>query len=293
MNGVHRLPYVVVRYHYDPVRDEAVNLGVIVQVAEGLRFKLIEDLNSLFKAYPFLDRNAVERKVQSLAAALKREKFRIFDYAKNEAVELASADSRLFSLLMHEINHDVQLASVRYAEIPSLDESQLQTLLGYLFQTLVEPPLPKRAGRPEVSEVGVRQTHGTLHSAARKAIFRAAKKVAHEEKFEPDATVTGRTRTWQFDLKIRPTSAFVHHILVLPDIEETYWEAAGLARIWQDVKKKHKSAELAALYYSRDGIPKDKLRDADKLLSSDEIRPLYPDQLEKYYSENLGQKRLL
>jgi hypothetical protein len=291
MEAAHRLPYVVVRYHYDPVRDEAVNLGVIVQLEVGLRFKLLEDPESLLKAYPFLDKDVVQRKVQSLTSALGQEKFRIFDYAKNEAVELAPNDSRLFSLLKHHINHDTQLTSVRYAELPSLEESQLQTLLGYLYQTLVQPPVPARGRRPEVGEGVVRHAYGTLHKAAQRAILRAARKVTRPEMFELDAAAVGQTRTWQFDLKIRPVSAFVHHVLVLPNIEETYWEAAGLARIWQDVRKRQRRAELAALYYSKDGIQKDMLRDADRLLNSDEIRPLYPDQLEKYYSELLGQKR--
>lgn len=293
MEAAHSLPYVVVRYHYDPVRDEAVNLGVIVQAEEGLRFKLLEDPDSLLKAYPFLDKDVVQRKVQSLASALGQEKFRIFDYAKNEAVELAPNDSRLLSMLKHHVNHDTQLTSVRYAELTSLEESQLQTLLAYLYQTLVQPPMPARVSRPHAGEVVVRQGHGTLHRAAREAILRAVRKVTRPEEFESNATVTGETRTWRFDLKIRPASAFVHHVLVLPNIEETYWEAAGLARIWQDMRKRQKRAELAALYYFGDGIQKHILRDADRLLNSDEIRPLYPDQLERYHSELLGQKRLL
>jgi len=293
MNEVHRLPYAVVRYQYDSVRDEAVNLGIIVQTPERLHFKLIEDWDSLLRAYPFMEKEVVERKMQSLASMLSREKFRVFDYQKNEPIELSATDPRLLSALGQEINHSIQLAAIRYAELPSVDETQLGTLVGYLFQTFVEPPLPQRVPRPEGAVVSARQTHGALHRAAKKTITHAARKAGLGSDFEAEASVTGQTRTWQFDLRLKRAPLFVHHILVLPDLEETYWETAGLARIWQDVKRKHRTADLAAVYFAKDGIQKDKLQAADRLLGADDIRTVYPDQLERLYREALGQRKLL
>lgn len=47
------------------------------------------------------------------------------------------------------------------------------------------------------------------------------------------------------------------------------------------------------MYFAKDGIQKKHLEAADKLLRKDDIRTVYPDQLEHLYQEVLGQKRLL
>lgn len=73
MNPAHRLPYVVVRYQYDPVRDESVNMGVIVQTPDRLHFKLIDNCDSLLRPYPFMERDAVERKMQSVTSIFSAE----------------------------------------------------------------------------------------------------------------------------------------------------------------------------------------------------------------------------
>lgn len=293
MNPMHRLSYVVVRYQYDPVRDESVNMGVVVQTPGRLHFKLIDDWDSLMRAYPFMERDAVERKMQSLTSILSAEKFRVHDYGKNEPVEMSACDPRLLTTLGQEINHSIQLAGIRYAEFPSIDDTQLHTLLGYLFQTLVEPPAPQKVRKPATAVTSMRQAHGALHKAAKKTIIRAAKKVGLGTDFEPDASVTGQTRRWQFDLRLRRAPFFVHHILVLPELEETYWETAGFARIWQDVTRRHKNADLSAFYFAKVGIQKDELQAAGRLLHKGKIRTVYADQLEHLYREVLGQRRLL
>lgn len=83
----------------------------------------------------------------------------------------------------------------------------------------------------ETALVFTRQTHGALPRPAKKRTIAVARKVGPKGKFKTEPTVTGQTRKWQFDLRLSPTPFFVHHILVLPNLEETFSETAGLARI--------------------------------------------------------------
>ena len=292
MTEVHRLPYVVVRYHYDPVRDEAINVGVVVQTGEGLRYKFLEDWSKLGKAYPFLDVDSLQKTANSLESQFGSEEFRIFDYEKNEPIMLKQTDSRLLSLLKQEINRGIELTSPRFAEMPDVTESQLGTLLGYLFETFVEPPPLRRAAGVKLSEKRTRHAHTTLHRAAKKEIIRRARKAGLEKDCDVDPAIPGQTRKWRFDLKIRPASSLIHHILVLPDLEETYENTAALVGIWRDVMRRHKGLNLAAVYYSDNGIPKKELRDGEKLLDRDGIRTLYVGDLPRYYLELAGQERL-
>ena len=80
---------------------------------------------------------------------------------------------------------------------------------------------------------------------------------------------------------------------MLPDLEETFHEAAALARIWQDVDpREKKEAELTAVFYSSNGTPRAKLRPGEKLLADDKIHAVYAADLRGYYTEITGQTRL-
>ncbi len=298
MTETHRLPYVVVRYHYDPARDEAVNVGVILQTEKGLFAQMIEDWVALHQAYPFLDVRELRRKMESLRAITSREKIRIFDYDRNEPLELLPNDSRLLTFLRREINHDIELTEQRFAELPAVTEPQVSATLSYLYDTLVDPPEPKpgqiaRAVEAAAAPPTVRRAHATLHRAARRTILKVAGQVASKTYLESEPIVTGSTRTWRFDLKVVPAARYIQHILALPDLEETMVETAALARIWQDVEGRHRNAKLTAVYYSENGVARNTLRDGEKLLAKDRIETIYAEELREHYAHLLGQKRLL
>ncbi len=80
---------------------------------------------------------------------------------------------------------------------------------------------------------------------------------------------------------------------MLPELEETFHEAAALARIWQDVQKRRRGvADLTAVFYSHNGMPKSKLEPGEKLLKADKIKAVYSKELPAYYRELRGQQRL-
>jgi len=146
---------------------------------------------------------------------------------------------------------------------------------------------------------GARTTraHTVLHRAAKRAIISTAKKAGFKDRFAENPTVSGKTRKWTFDVEIRPRARpaglFLQHILVLPDVEETYHETAALARIWQDAREGGaRRGALTAVYYSRNGVSRRQLKAAEGLLADDEIRTIYAGDLLTYYKELSGQQRL-
>jgi hypothetical protein len=130
-----------------------------------------------------------------------------------------------------------------------------------------------------------RQAVNTIVKAARKAGLR-------KQDVEVEPKVKGRTRDWHLDVRIPQAKRYLHHILVLPELEETYHEAAALARIWQDVQPSHRNAELTAVFYSTNGIPKAALKAGEKLLARDRIETVYAKELSRHYSELLGQLKI-
>jgi len=75
-----RLAYSVVRYHYDRLRDEAINVGVIVQMPTGVRVKTAA-IEAIRRAYPFLNPELVARQMRTLTTMLESGRVEVFDYA--------------------------------------------------------------------------------------------------------------------------------------------------------------------------------------------------------------------
>lgn len=64
-----------------------------------------------------------------------------------------------------------------------------------------------------------------------------------------------------------------HHVLVLPEPEESYDQAVALARRWIDVREANGADRLlTAVFYSRDSIPNPVLPDAAALLRHHDIQ---------------------
>jgi hypothetical protein len=139
-----------------------------------------------------------------------------------------------------------------------------------------------------------------LHRVAKRSLISAAGKAGFKDRFTEAPIVSGKTRKWTLDLQVRPrerpTGVFLQHILVLPDVEETYQETAAIARIWQDIKQRQKSRTrsggLTAVYYSKNGVPRRQLKAAEELLAEDKITVIYSGDLPAYYKELAGQQRL-
>ena len=298
MTETRRVPYAVVRYHHDRVRDEAVNVGVVVQTEQGLRVKTLGEWEDVRRAYPFLDISDLQRHIDSLTALLDREHFSFFDYAANTPIDLKATHPEVLSRLNGAMTERLQLTEPRFAELSDVRsagaESPEETLLTHLFEVFAEPPRPQHAsGEPGYSPM-VRRAHMTLRRAAVRTMVRSAREAGlRKDDLELDATRKGTTREWRFDVGIPRASRLLHHILVLPDIEETYHEAAALGRIWQDVLARHRGdTGLTAVFYGTNGIARSKLEPGERLLRRDRVKTVYARELPHYYRELLGQQKL-
>jgi hypothetical protein len=294
MTTQQRLAYSVVRYYYDRVRDEAINVGVIVQTPTGVRVKM-GPIDAIRRAYPFIEVDVLARQVRTLESMLEGDRVEVFDYKQNDRVELATSDLRLLTEINNRLPESLALAAPRFAELsaatPPGAQSPAEGLVEYVFRTFVEPPKPAQSESED--EPTTRRAHTVLHRRAQNTIVSAARKAGlRREEFEVEAKVKGRSREWHLDVRIPQAKRYLHHILVLPELEETFHEAAALARIWQDVQPSQQKSELTAVFYSSNGIPKTELKAGEKLLKSDDIRTVYVSELPHYLTELRGQQRL-
>lgn len=300
MNDGQRLPYVVVRYHHDPLRHEGINVGIVVQTPEGLKVHAIESAKKLGRSYPFLDLRRFARNLGALKSELSQDEFRVLDPHQHQPVHLKPGDPRLLSLLGNEIGHGFEFTEPRYAELGSANAVETQRLAAYLMDTLVEPPRPLLGQDLELVTPRATRAHTILHRAAKRSLISAARKAGFKGQFTEAPTVSGKTRKWTLDLEVRPRSRpagmFLQHILVLPDVEETYQETAAIARIWQDIQQRQERRSrpdgLTAVYYSKNGVPRRQLKAAEELLAEDKIKVIYAGDLPAYYKELAGQQRL-
>jgi hypothetical protein len=237
----------------------------------------------------------ITRHLQALTAILERERIEVFDYDLGQRSAIDATDPKLLVAINNDLPESLMLTPPRFAEVnpetPPGVEPPDQALVDYLFRTLVEPPKPitDESGAQPV----IRRAHTVLRQRAVKTIVRAAREAGLRRRdLEVEPKVRGRTREWQLDVKIPKAKHFLHHILVLPQLEETYHEAAALARIWQDIRPTHRKASLTAVFYSTNGIPKAALKAGEKMLERDDIEAVYAKELPRHYDELLGQLKI-
>jgi hypothetical protein len=181
-------------------------------------------------------------------------------------------------------------------EVAASTATPENALVQHLFEIFAEPPRPQSSPDEPTGTPAIRRSHTVLHRAAvRKIVSTARQAGLGRDDVEVEPSITGSTRLWHFDLRIRRARRYLQHVLVLPEIEETFHEAAAVARIWQDVQARHARADvsLTAVFYSRNGMPeKAELEPGEKLLKKDRINTVYAKELPRYYAELVGQSHL-
>src|SRR5216683_4251685 len=174
--------YVVVRYVPDIVRDEAVNVGVLIKAVEGHRFefKFLPRSATVRKLWPKADSALVKNFQQQLAVCAKN----------NEPLGNIGrvVDANFFGTAREEFNGNLQLTVPRAVMGSNIDEA-----LKRVYQTSVAEP-----------EVGVRpinylaiapfRTRERLWSAFQRRDLLHANRVIKEIK------VKGKHAQWTFDL---------------------------------------------------------------------------------------------
>ncbi len=160
---------------------------------------------------------------------------------------------------------------------------------------------PRPSGRNR-AEAATRDPLGGLRREAQSAIMRIIRKAIRtpvaRRRIVSDYEIPGRVHRNKFDVAIVPprrasSVRLFHHVLVLPDSEESYDQAAALARRWIDVRERsgnHKS--LTAVFYSRTDTPVAPPEEATALLKHDKIQAASLDDLVEIASDLDSQTRL-
>ena len=254
--------YFIVRYMHDELRDEAANVGVIlVTPGDGqATVRFLDDVVSKSRMDNRIDARLVEEFERWVHAEVGRlAGADVSDYAK--AFE---------SALREQTGNLIRISGPRTVLLNNAAEE-----IDLLFREWVAPR--RSAGRVEGR---VRDPLGGLRRLARSAIVRTLRESlsppAARQMLKRDVEVAGQIHLNRFDAALVPSRRhnvrLFQHVLVLPEPEESYDQAAAVARRWLDVK----AAEgppcfMTAVLYSRENPGQAEMPDAIELLENDGI----------------------
>jgi DUF3037 family protein len=276
--------YFIVRYMYNDLRDEAANIGIVVASPAGaVTSKFLEDVTVKARADVKIDQPAIEDFRSWL-----RTSARDLDWQAPNVDALRTWEHSI----VERAGNIVRVSEPRSVLFEDLD-AEVETL----FREWVAPPSPPK----ERSETGPRDPLGGLRREAKSAIVRIIRDAIAlprtAKQLVQDYEISGTIHRNKFDVAVMPSKTgsirLFHHVLVLPDPEESYDQAAALARRWLDVQQKsgnHK--QLTAVFYSRDATSVTPPAEATALLKHDKIRAANLDQLVDIAGDLAPQARL-
>jgi glycine/D-amino acid oxidase-like deaminating enzyme len=253
--------YFVVRYMLDELRDEAANVGVILLPAPGEppRVHFLDDPSLRGRRDASIDTDIVAGFRRWLDQYVAERHDRI------STTELENAlRERTGNVIRIRGPHTVLLTD------PDVEERAL-------FDEWVAP----RETSSRQAAVGPRDPLGGLRKEAQKAIaatLRSSYKGPRgRQAIQRDYEVEGKIHLNRFDAalipKLRGPERLFHHVLVLPNPEDSFDQAAALARRWIDVRQANgKSRHLTAVFYRRGGGKVKPDSEAEALLENDKIK---------------------
>src|SRR5438093_954547 len=237
--------YFVVRYMYNDLRDEAANIGIVMASQSGsIKSRFLEDVTLKARADTKIDHPAIE----DFRAWLDRT-------TDDIARRVPDAGQRMSALEESIAEHSGNVIRVNGPRSVLFDDFDFE--VDTLFREWVAPQSLTR----EKVETGPRDHLGGLRREAKSAIMRVMRDAittpTARKQLVSDYEIPGSVHRNKFDVALVPPSRastvlLFHHVLVLPDAEESYDQAAALARRWMDALQKsdnHKS--LTAVFYSR------------------------------------------
>jgi DUF3037 family protein len=253
--------YFVVRYMLDELRDEAANVGVILLSAPGEvpRARFLDDPSLKGRRDASIDADIVSGFRQWLDRYVAEREDQI------SATDLESAlRERTGNVIRIRGPHTVLLSDPEAEELA-------------LYEEWVAPRglVPSRQ-----FALGPRDPLGGLRKEAQKAIaatLRGSYKGPRgRQAIQRDYEVAGKVHVNRFDAvlipKARGPERLFHHVLVLPNPEDSFDQAAALARRWIDVRQANgKSRHLTAVFYKRGGGKVKPDSEAEALLENDKI----------------------
>lgn len=263
------LYFAVVRYMHNELTDEAANVGLVAATEDPPRLlsRFLPDPTAKSRVDVRIRRDVVDR----FKAITQRE----LDVARaalaGERASLPATD--VFARIKDHTAGLVRMLDPRVVLTNDVDAE-----FERLFEEWVAP-LAHKSERPSGS---VRDPLGGLRKEASRAIVRAFREGLEgplvRKRFVRSYEVKGSSHRSRFDMAVlggtrrKRHEHLFHHLLVMPDPEENFNQAAALCWRWQDVQAaNHADRQLTAVLYGRGEDRKHGQGDTLKLLKAESI----------------------
>ena len=263
------LKYVLVRYMLNELGDEAANVGLVAVADDppNVIVRFLEDPSIKSRGDARVKRDAVARFVSYATSTVSS--------AQQETISKTALSDRVFDSL-REISGGLMRVGVERSVLTNDVRAEAETL----YKQLVS------SGKSALAQTDVRARDplGGIRKDAAAALVRAFRDGyggrLSKDKFVRSYEVRGAKHKNVFDLAVRGGTQkkrredLFQHLLVLPDAEDTFTQAAGLCWRWEDVRAvNHADRHLTAVLYHRPGIRTTSVTsDALKILKQEEIK---------------------
>lgn len=271
--------YVVVRYMLNEFGDEAANVGLIAVVDDPpqLITKALENPESKSRS---------DARVRSDVVT------RFMNYANAVTQGAAAGTEPLDARRIFEQLTEISGGLMRLSLPKSVLTNNVEHEVASLYKRLVAPTLVTAVAVPTYDAIPKKEPRerdplGGLRRAAQSELishFRKGYGRMRRDAFTRSYPVNGAKHKSVFDLAMIVESArkrhehLFHHVIVLPDTQETFNQAAGLCVRWNDVQASNgASRRLTAVLYAKAG-PTPRVaaasHEASKLLKEKDIEVL-------------------
>jgi hypothetical protein len=258
--------FVVVRYMFSDLREEAANVGIIVvsETPPRLIPRFLDDPAFKSRGDVKVQRDVVDR----FRAWLDKNVATLLDHVSPDQVF-----ERVFHALREHTGNIIRLLGPR---VVLTDDIEAEA--GLLFQEWVAP----LSGSRRLMPPGPRDPLGGLRREASKAIARAIRETLKSPLprriFVRNYEVAGARHVNHFDVAVlqpgRPKvrEFLFHHVLMLPEPEESFDQAAALCWRWGDIRSAGNGhRRLTAVLYGRGGEPMRGLGNSTTILKDSKI----------------------
>lgn len=264
------LQYTVIRYMLNELADEAANVGIIAVTDDPPRilFRFLEDPTVKSRNDARIKSDVVER----FASFVDNQKQEL----EAHQTELAPLSTTLFTRL-RELGGNL----VRSNLPKSVLTNDVNQEFNFLFNQWVAPITASVDHRTYAPRDPLRGLRREACRAITKNIRDALPRKFLKQSFKKAHEVKGQRHTSVFDAALvvksgkNATEHLFHHVLMLPDAEESFNQAASLLWKWNDVsvyEQNGKDRQLTAVLFSRAGTKRAGVEEAKYVLKKDQVR---------------------
>ena len=278
------IQYIVMRYMVNELADEAANVGILAvsQDPHKALLRFLDDPTVKSRSDAKVNRDVVERFKQAVESRLQ-------PFQTSGGVSAAQLIGEI-----QQLGGNVMRTTMPRSVLTNDMDQEFETL----FSQWVSPTKAARVVREQTTRDPLsglkREATRAVVSAFREGYGPLRKNIV-QRRYE----IAGKMHKSIFDLALRigtKKSREEHvfqHLLVLPDAEESFDQAASLVWKWQDIQSKNGAdRNLTAVLYGRKHHQKAG-DDAAKILKAQDIEMAHVSELPRIAKQYHGQADLL